>query len=221
MERGKHTEFENKLKESIAKNLKALLKEKRISQRELSELTDIPTSTINDYVNAKSLAIAGNVQKIAFALKVSKDRIDPSFADDLPTPLDKAPSKIPLVGTICAGDGFPPEEYIEEYIHYPFESKRQPDYALRVKGHSMINVGIEDGDIVYLRRASWAERNGQVVAAIVNGEEGTLKRMKWSGSSPMITLQPENDDFQVIEVMPNEITVCGIYMGHFKMDKEE
>lgn len=123
---------------------------------------------------------------------------------------------IPLVGSICAGNGMIPIDSIEEYINYPFVKSQQPDYALRVKGDSMIGAGIDDGDIVFLRKGSWAEFNGQIVAAIFNGEEGSLKRMKWSEGSPKITLTPENSSYQSVEVMPNEVTICGVYAGHFK-----
>ncbi len=81
----------------------------------------------------------------------------------------------------------------------------------------MINAGIEDGDVVYFRKAPWAENNGQIVAVIVNDqEEGMLKRIKWSEGSPAISLVPENDKYEIKEVYPNEITICGLYMGHFK-----
>ncbi|MGP3787192.1 helix-turn-helix domain-containing protein [Paenibacillus sp. 1A_MP2] len=123
---------------------------------------------------------------------------------------------IPLVGTICAGNGMLPIESIEEYINYPFVRSQQPDYALRVKGDSMIGAGIDDGDIVFLRKGSWAEFNGQIVAALFNGEEGSLKRIKWSEGSPKITLSPENNSYQSVEVMPNEVTICGVYAGHYK-----
>jgi repressor LexA len=130
--------------------------------------------------------------------------------------LNKNIVPIPLVGTICAGDGIIANEYIEEYIHYPFLNKRQPDYALKVKGNSMINAGIEDGDIVFLRKESWAEYNGQIVAVIINGEEGTLKRMNWSEGSNKFKLVPENSEYQSMEVTPNEFIVCGVYAGHFR-----
>ncbi|OAS17460.1 LexA family protein [Paenibacillus oryzisoli] len=217
MERGKHTEFELKLRESIAKNLKTLLNDNRMTQRELSLQTGIPTSTISDYLNSKSLAVPGNIQKIAFALKVSKDRIDPSFADATPTPFDALPKAIPLIGTICAGDGLLANQNIEGYVYYPYLNKPQPNYALKVKGTSMSSIGIEDGDIVYMRQAEWADYSGQIVAALINDNElGTLKRMKWSEGSNKIQLLPENPDFDAIEVLPNQVQICGIYMGHFK-----
>jgi len=85
-ERGKHTEFEMKLRRAIAENLRRLLKEHNMTQRELSEKAGLPTSTISDYVNGKSLALPGNVEKLAAALGVSKDEIDPSFSDDIDVP---------------------------------------------------------------------------------------------------------------------------------------
>lgn len=128
----------------------------------------------------------------------------------------KTPHPIPLVGSICAGDGIIANEDIEEYITFPFTGTNQPDYALRVKGDSMINAGIQDGDIVFLKKESWPTFNGQIVAVIVNGEEGTLKRMKWSEGNPKFLLSPENEAYQSMEVTPNEIIVCGTYAGHFR-----
>lgn len=81
MERGKHTEYELMLRKSIGRNLKKLSKEKHITQKELSVLSGIPTSTLSDYFNGNSLAVPGNVEKLARALGVSKEKIDPSFGD--------------------------------------------------------------------------------------------------------------------------------------------
>ncbi|MCY9708658.1 helix-turn-helix domain-containing protein [Paenibacillus alvei] len=123
---------------------------------------------------------------------------------------------IPLVGSICAGNGLIAKEEIEEFINFPFLNDQQIDYALKVKGDSMKNAGIEDGDIVFLRKASWAEFNGQIVAVIINGEEGSLKRISWSEGTPRFTLSPENEAYQSVEVSPNELIICGVYAGHFR-----
>lgn len=217
MARKKYTEVEQQLIKDISINLKRLLIMKGVMQLELSEKTGLATSTISDYVNGKTLISAGNLQKISFALKVPKGDIDPTFsgAQDF--------KNIPLIGTICAGDGMLADQNIEEYIHYPFQSKRQPDYALRVKGDSMTSAGIENGDIVYMRHSDWADHSNQIVAAIINdSQDGTLKRMKWSEGSNKIQLIPENENYETIEVFPNQVTVCGVYMGHFKpVDKED
>lgn len=215
MARSKYTEIELRKIRDISANLKQLLHLKGVTQTQLSDKTGLPTSTISDYVIGKTLISPGNLQKIAVALNVLKSDIDSS--------INKIPFKpIPIVGTICAGDGLLAEQNIEDYINYPFPKNRQPDYALTVKGNSMIGAGIESGDIVYMRYAQWADYNGQIVAALINGDEaGTLKRIKWSEGSPNIQLVPENNNYKIIEVLPNQVHVCGVYMGHFRPEKLE
>ncbi|GIO33095.1 LexA repressor [Paenibacillus albilobatus] len=219
MARKKYTEVEKDLMKGIAKNLRMILTRKGLSQKELAEGTELSTSVISDYLNEKTLATPGSIQKIADFLKVSKSEIDPTFksnSDQLYTF-----NKIPLVGTICAGEGLLAEQNIEDYVYYPFPNKKQPDFALRVKGDSMIGAGIESGDIVYIKAANWAEYNGQIVAALINDcEEGMLKRIKWTEGSAAMQLIPENDKYEIKELHPSEFKICGIYMGHFKPVEE-
>ncbi|MFD1179528.1 LexA family protein [Paenibacillus puldeungensis] len=216
MARKKYTEVERELMKGIAINLRALLKRKGLSQKDLAEGTDLSTSVISDYLNEKTLATPGSVQKMADFLKVNKGEIDPTFQSKA---CEADTKLIPLVGTICAGDGLLAVENIEDYVYYPFPNKKQPDFALRVKGDSMKNVGIDNGDVVFIKKASWADYNGQIVAAIINDScEGMLKRIKWTEGSPAMQLVPENENYSPINVRPNEFTICGIYMGHFKQD---
>lgn len=217
MARKKYSDIELKVMRETAANIKRTMKLRGMNQTDLAEKTNIPTSTISDYVNARTLVSMGNLELISEALHVSKTDLQPSLGRSSHTQ-----KVIPLIGTICAGDGLLAEQNIEEYIHYPFQSKRQPDYALRVEGDSMIGAGIEDGDIVYMRYATWADYNGQIVAALIHDQEdGTLKRIHWSSDSPVITLTPENEDYNAIEVLPSEVRICGVYMGHFKPERED
>ncbi|WP_225596345.1 S24 family peptidase [Mycolicibacterium fortuitum] len=214
MARKKYTEVERDLIKGIAKNLRTIIKRKGLTQKELAEGTDLSTSVISDYLNEKTLATPGSIQKIADFLKVSKSEIDPTFQPKVNITNNNL---IPLIGTICAGDGILAEQNIEDYVFYPFPGKKQPDYALRVKGDSMINAGIEDGDIVYMKKASWADYNGQIVASVIDDlSEGMLKRIRWTEGSATMQLIPENDNYEIRELRPNEFSICGIYMGHFK-----
>lgn len=72
-------DYEEYLKNEIAKNLRYLLDRRRMTQKQLSEKTGIPVSTLSEYFRGNVLAPPGNIQKIALALDVSKDDIDPSF----------------------------------------------------------------------------------------------------------------------------------------------
>lgn len=212
MARSKYTEVEREIINGIAKNLKKYLDLRGMSQTELSQKTGLSTSAISDYVNARTMCSPGNLQKMSDVLGVQKSDIDSSS-------FKKAKNNIvPVIGTICAGDGMLAEQQIEDYVYYPIRNQ-QPDFALRVKGDSMIGSGIESGDIVFLRYAQWADYNGQIVAVLINSdEEGTLKRIKWSEESPLVQLIPENSHYKTIEALPSQIRVCGVYMGHFKQE---
>jgi len=196
----------------VINEIKKLREARGWSLDELSRRVGVAKSTLSRYESGQREFPINDIGQYADVFGVSVESL---------LGIKKSTSTIPLIGTICAGDGLLAEQNIEEYIHYPFQNKRQPDFALRVKGDSMIGAGIEDGDIVYMRHAPWADYNGQIVAALINdNEEGTLKRIRWSSDSPLIRLEPENDEYDAIEVAPNQVTICGVYMGHFKPEKE-
>ena len=106
---------------------------------------------------------------------------------------------IPLVGRVAAGDPILAAENIEDNVDLP-PSFFQPraDYLLRVKGDSMINVGILDGDLLAVHKTNEAT-NGQIVVARIESEV-TVKRFKRTKNPNQIFLLPENDEFSPIEV---------------------
>jgi repressor LexA len=120
-------------------------------------------------------------------------------------PVELRPSErelhpLPLVGQIAAGGPLLAEENVEDYIGVPEPlSKGGEEFLLRVKGESMINAGILDGDIVVVRRQQDA-RNGEIVVALVGDDESaneaTVKR--FFREDDRIRLQPENDALEPI-----------------------
>lgn len=102
---------------------------KGITQLELSERTGVASSTISDYVNGRTLMSMGNLQIISDTLKIAKSDIFPDLFEQHPRFRE-----IPLLGTICAGNGLLADQNIEEYIHYPFPNKnnRIMHYASKV-----------------------------------------------------------------------------------------
>lgn len=98
---------------------------------------------------------------------------------------------VPLVGQIAAGSPILAEEDIEDVMTLPARLVGDgPVFMLRVKGESMVDAGILDGDLVVVRRQSTAD-NGDVVAALVDGEEATVKRFE--RRSDAVVLHPAND----------------------------
>lgn len=105
---------------------------------------------------------------------------------------------VPLVGKVSAGMGISAIEHVEDNIPLP-DTMIPRDcecFALRVKGDSMINAGIFDGDIVVVRKQETAV-NGEIVVALLGGEDATVKTFYTAGENG-IRLQPENPHLRPI-----------------------
>lgn len=118
---------------------------------------------------------------------------------------------IPLVGRVAAGSPILAAEHVEREIGIePSLFSQVPDYLLRVRGLSMRDVGILDGDLLAVKKTPDA-RNGQIVVARL-GDEVTVKRLSRTGNR--IELLPENPDFPPIIVTPDdEFSLEGIAVG--------
>ncbi|MGI6773390.1 MAG: transcriptional repressor LexA [Clostridiales bacterium] len=113
-------------------------------------------------------------------------------------------TSVPLVGTVTAGMPILAVEQIEGYIPYSGRvSRDKPLFALRVRGDSMINAGILDGDIVISEKTPDAA-NGDIVVAMIE-DEATVKR--FFKDSTCFRLQPENDAYEPI--LSTEVTILG------------
>jgi repressor LexA len=121
--------------------------------------------------------------------------------------------KLPLLGQIAAGGPLLAEQAIEDHLAVP-ETLRG-DFLLRVKGESMINAGILDGDIVVVQRAQDA-RNGEIVVALAgddeSADEATVKR--FFRESGRVRLQPENDSLEPIYA--DHVQILGRVTGVFR-----
>jgi repressor LexA len=106
---------------------------------------------------------------------------------------------LPVVGRVAAGEPILAVESVEDHYRVdPRLFKPRADYLLRVRGHSMRNAGILDGDMLAVHRTRRAE-NGDIVVARVNDEEVTVKRFH-RRSAYLIRLLSENPDFDPIEL---------------------
>ncbi len=119
---------------------------------------------------------------------------------------------VPLVGTVAAGQPILAAENIESYFPIPAEYIPNNDtFMLKVKGDSMVNIGIFDGDQILVQQQSTAE-NGEIVVAMV-GDSATVKTFyKEDGH---YRLQPENDSMNPIIV--DEVTILGKVFGVFRL----
>jgi repressor LexA len=124
------------------------------------------------------------------------------------------PVAVPVMGRIAAGT---PIEAIQSKSHI---INMPPDllgagehFALEVRGDSMLDAGILDGDIALLRRADQAE-TGDIVVALIDEEEATLKRFRRRGAS--IALEPANTAYEVRILPPNRVRIQGKLVGLFR-----
>ena len=125
--------------------------------------------------------------------------------------IDARTVSIPVMGRIAAGT---PISAIQNHTH---DIAVPPDiltngehFALEVKGDSMIEAGIHDGDTVIVRRCNTAE-NGDIIVALVEGEEATLKRLRKKGST--IALEAANPEFKTRIFGPDQIEIQGRLVG--------
>lgn len=129
---------------------------------------------------------------------------------ELPIP-GLAQLTLPLIGRVAAGSPILAQEHVDQ--SYFVEStlfQQKPDYLLRVRGMSMRDAGILDGDLLAVQKRNEA-KNGQIIVARLR-DEVTVKRYKRTGNS--IELLPENPDYPIILVQPgDEFAVEGLAVG--------
>lgn len=123
-------------------------------------------------------------------------------------------NEVPLLGRIAAGK---PIEAIEdrELINFAHLLGGSNRYVLQVKGHSMIDEGIRSGDLVVIEQSSTA-RNNQIVVALIDNYEVTLKRIKFL-SRDVIRLVPANKNMQPKDYSADRITIQGVLVGQVRM----
>ena len=122
-----------------------------------------------------------------------------------------APLVLPLVGRVAAGSPILAQEHIDQsYSVEPGLFAAKPDYLLKVRGMSMRDAGIMDGDLLAVQ-ATHEARNGQIVVARL-GDDVTVKRFKRTPQG--IELLPENPDYKIIHVDPEEpFAIEGLAVG--------
>jgi repressor LexA len=173
--------------------------------------------TVRDIGKAVGLASSSTVHAhLANLEKIGLLRRDPSKPRAIEL-LDRAadvvkavvrPNGLPLVGHVAAGQPILAEENIEDYVHVPdVAGGEEGEYLLTVRGDSMIDAGILEGDYVVVRPQDTAV-DGEIVVALL-GEEATVKR--FFREADHIRLQPENKTMEPIR--SREVRVLGRVVG--------
>lgn len=126
---------------------------------------------------------------------------------------------IPIVGQVAAGNPILAQENIDDYCEIPNAFFHPPaDYFLRVRGDSMVEIGIFDGDLLAVHKTPHAD-NGDIVVARID-DEVTVKRLKKTRSKYQLQLLPENQDFSPIDVdlRYQDFAIEGLSVGVIRRD---
>ena len=165
--------------------------------REISEHFEISIRAVQDHILAlQKKGFLSQAQKRARSIKVLSD-------SDASAPFV---GRVPLLGTVAAGKPLLCEENLDGYLNLtePFVRPGKSYFALRVRGQSMINAGILEGDLAVIEQASSAV-DGQIIVAVID-DAITLKR--YYKEADRVRLQPENPAFQPIYC--SDLRIVGI-----------
>ena len=170
------------------------------SVREIAEAVGLKSpSTVHFHLNR--LAELGYIEKGAFKGRaiVPTDRAAVDAVKSAPASVSEEPEtrakQIPVVGDVAAGSPILAQECVEDYLTFDVGGREDEYFALRVRGESMLGLGILPGDLVVVHKQQVAH-NGEIVVALL-GDEATVKT--FSRKDGKIWLLPANPDYQPID----------------------
>lgn len=172
------------------------------SVREIGEVVGLSSSsTVHAHLNA--LEKLGFLRRDPTKPRAIEVRWDPTTD----TTIERRPVRhVPLIGDVAAGTGVLSEQRVEELLPLPEDFTGDGTlFMLRVRGDSMIDAGILDGDFVVVRQGD--VRNGDIVVAGIPGEEATVKSYKRDGRR--VTLHPHNATMKDLTYDAADVTVFG------------
>lgn len=206
-----------KEKDIFAKNLNYWMNNRNKTQMDLMNDLELSSSTVSDWCNAKKYPRMGTVQMLADYLGIKKSDLveEKDKTDELGNPV----VEVPLLGTVKAGYDYLAQE---NWIGTVDISKKLAEtgefFALKIHGDSMSPTFIENDTVVVRKQDDF--ENGDIVVALINGEEATVKKGKKSENS--ILLQPLNTSYEPLIFTKEEmetipVKIIGVVK---KLDRE-
>ena len=173
------------------------------SVREIGEAVGLNSpSTVHNHL--------ATLQKLGFIRRdPTKPRaIEVRFDTNSEVAMERRPSRhVPLIVEVAAGTGLRAQQNVEDLIPLPTDFTGEGElFMLRVRGDSMINAGILDGDFIVARQQKVAD-NGDIVVAGIPGDEATVKTFKQNGAT--VTLIPANDTMEPMIFSADDVNVYG------------
>lgn len=176
----------------------------------------LPAPSLDELCTALNLRSRGSMHKHVQAL-VEAGLVEPMHGKQRGVQLRASPQsepvQLPLLGFIAAGRPIEAIELPERIAVPPHLVRDKPCYVLQIKGDSMVEDGIFDGDWVIIEERKEA-RNGEIVVALIDGHETTLKRIAQRPGE--IVLYPANRDLQPMTLAPERVQIQGVVIGQMR-----
>lgn len=198
----------------IPDNIKRLRVTHGLTQSELGKIAGVSDKAIWTWENGTAEPRMGAIQKIADHFNIKKsDLIEDHSSDPDLTGISNisfpASRPVPILGDICAGEGTWCEENFEG--HFFIDSSVKADFCVRVRGDSMIDAGIRDGDLAFIKK-TYDYKDGNIYAVRINSDcEAVLKKVFWQDDT--IVLNPCNAEYKPIVTDSEGVSVVGECIG--------
>lgn len=199
------------MSDTFQKRLNQVLNDKGMKAIDLANATGISKARISQYMNGIYIPKSKATHLIAKALGVNETWLmcmeeDETFENNYSNILPIQKIKLPLLGEIACGKPIYADEQHEIYIDV--DNDYGANFCLKANGESMINAGIDNGDIVLIKEASMVN-NGEIAAVIIE-DEATLKRVYYYPEKGKLILNPENPLFEPLVYINEELNAIRI-----------
>lgn len=207
---------ETEINRIISENLNRLMEKRGTTQLELAEYMGVSQTTISNWCKGVKMPRMDKIDKLCRFFHINRSDLmnDHSSEPDvtgITNLLTPASRPIPILGDICAGEGTWCEENFEG--HFFIDSSVKADFCVRVRGDSMIDAGIFNGDLAFIKK-TYDYTNGKIYAVRINSDcEAVLKKVFWQDDT--IILNPCNADYEPIVTDAEGMTVIGECIGVF------
>lgn len=200
----------------FSKNLNCYIDKNNLTQLEIAKAIDVSPQTFNTWVKGIAIPRMGKVQKLADYFGIYKSDLleDKTFNNtedysNITNLIHPSAYRIPIVGKICAGDGC---FVIEEKLGYfTIDHTIKADFALVVQGDSMIDIDINDGDIVLIKKV-YDYFDGKIYAIrLIDENEATIKKCYFEKDK--VIMQPCNPEYKPIIADGENVSVVGECVG--------
>lgn len=208
------------------KRLRNVFEKSGLTQTEVCEKTGINKGALSSYLSGRYFPKQKTIDKLSKVFNVSinylmgfepehSQRVDAPDLTGITNISFPASKPVPILGDICAGEGTWCEENFEG--HFFIDSSVKADFCVRVRGDSMIDAGIRDGDLAFIKK-TYDYKDGNIYAVRINSDcEAVLKKVFWQDDT--IVLNPCNAEYKPIVTDSEGVSVVGECIGVYHTTK--